>query len=810
MPISLTDFRNAARALRRTPTVTLCAISCLALGLGATTAIFSAIHQALIRQLPFRDPGRLVSLYRTVGQANDYPFSPPKFLDLARGARREELAAVAFTASLISLPDGGVRVSSTRVTGNLFSLLGVRAGRGRVIDVADDSAGQNPVAVLSDELWRRQFGSDPGVVDRTIIVDGRPTTVVGILPRGFHVPIENVELAADLWLPMRFTAVERAERGNHFLSVVGRLAPGATVASATIELRSLVDAMVAIYPEMHGESARVTLLQSDSVRNVRTPLLLMFGAVCAVLLIAAANVGSLLLARGVYRQREIAVRAALGASRWAIMRPVIAESVLLTMVGGAAGIALAWVAVRAIGKLAAAQLPQLTGLGIEMPIVVFAISTSAVVALLCGALPAWYSATVDPQDALRGGRGGSASRTQHRALGTLVIGEVALSLMLLIGASLVLRGFATLVSRDPGFDPRPMLTLSATVSPDRYPDASAVARFLRPALARIEQLPDVQSVGAISRLPYRDRDANSNTRYEGQANIDPDHFPLTEDRDVTPGFFQVTGQHLLAGRLLRWDDDDRVGVPIVVVANAALVRRDFPHQDPIGKRFYVSDTTLARIAGVVSDIPNTGPIAPPVPEVYWSYAQLRGARERGNAAFNIVVRAVRGDPVAIENSVRDAIHSVDAGAAVSAMQPMTDIIAESVGPPRFYLTLIGTFALVAVVLAMAGLYGVMSYGVAQLTRDFGIRAALGSSSSQTLRVVTLRGMRLVGIGVAAGAIGAALATRVLASLLYGVSPADVPTWLVATLVLLAAGLGASVIPAVRATKIDPIVAIRTD
>ena len=352
------------------------------------------------------------------------------------------MAAVAFTASLISLPDGGVRVSSTRVTGNLFSLLGVRAGRGRVIDVADDSAGQNPVAVLSDELWRRQFGSDPGVVDRTIIVDGRPTTVVGILPRGFHVPIENVELAADLWLPMRFTAVERAERGNHFLSVVGRLAPGATVASATIELRSLVDAMVAIYPEMHGESARVTLLQSDSVRNVRTPLLLMFGAVCAVLLIAAANVGSLLLARGVYRQREIAVRAALGASRWAIMRPVIAESVLLTMVGGAAGIALAWVAVRAIGKLAAAQLPQLTGLGIEMPIVVFAISTSAVVALLCGALPAWYSATVDPQDALRGGRGGSASRTQHRALGTLVIGEVALSLMLLIGASLVLRGFA--------------------------------------------------------------------------------------------------------------------------------------------------------------------------------------------------------------------------------------------------------------------------------------------------------------------------------------------------------------------------------
>lgn len=804
---SLADFRNAARALRRAPTVTLCAVACLALGLGSTTAIFSAIDQTLIRALPFRDPGRLVSVYRTVAQSNDYPFSPPKFLDLARGARRLELAAVAFGASLISLPDAGARISSTRVTGNLFAMLGARAQRGRLIDVADDSAGQNPVAVMSDALWHRAFGADPGVVGRTITVDGMPTTVIGTLPPGFHVPIDNVELAADLWLPMRFTAVERAERGNHFLSVLGRLTPGATVASADLELRALVEGLIVIYPEMHGESARAVPLQADTVQGVRTPLLLMFGAVCAVLLIAAANVGSLLLARGVYRQREMAVRSALGAGRWAIVRPVIAESVLLTIVGGAVGIALAWLAVRVIGTMAATQVPQLTGLAIEMRIVVFAIMLSAIVALLCGALPAWHSATVDPQDALRGGRGGGAGRTQQRALGSLVIAEVALSLVLLIGASLELRGFSSLLDRDPGFDPRPILTLTTTISPDQYGNSSSVGRFLRPTVAAIEQLPGVQSAGAISRLPYRDVDANSNVRYEGQPNIDPNRFPVIDDRDATPDIFRVTGQRLLAGRLLRWDDDDRPGVPIVVVANEALVRRDFPHDDPVGKRFYVSDTTLATIVGVVSDIPNAGPIDPPVPEVYWSYAQLR---ERGNSAFNIVVRASRGNPIAIETSVRAAIHAIDPGAAVSSMEPMTDVIAEAVGAPRFYLSLIGTFALVAVALAVAGLYGVMSYAVAQRRRELGIGAALGSPATRTLRMVTERGMRLVGVGVVVGMIGAALATRVLASLLYGVSPADARTWIFATLTLVVAGLCATIIPAVRASRVDPIVAIGTD
>jgi putative ABC transport system permease protein len=806
---ALTDFRDAVRGLRRTPAVTLCALACLTLGLGATTAIASAIDQALIRQLPFSDPGRLITVYRTAPQADNWPFSPAKFLDLARSARRQELAAVAYAVRLVSLPTEGVEVPVVRVTGNLFPMLGVRAAHGRLIGPADDSAGQPAVAVMSDEFWRRQFGASPAIVGRTFTVDGTPTTIIGILPPGVRVPNGGAELRGDLWVPTRFTAEERGRHHSNFLHVLGRLVPGATIATADLELRSLMNSMIAIYPEFRGESARAVLLQSDDVRGVRTPLLLVFGAVCAVLLIAAANVGSLMLARGVHRERETAVRTALGASQWAVMRPVLAECLILTVVGGLAGLAVAWLAVRVIGTFAAAQLPQLAGLAIELRIVVFALALSALVALVCGALPAWHSTTVDPQNALRGGSGGGASRAQHRALSALVVGEVALSLVLLIGASLVLRGFSTLVNRDPGFDPRPVLTLTATVSPQRYGDTNATRQFLRPALAAIEQLPGVQSAGAINLIPYYDWGANSTMRYEGQPNTDPEHLPLAEYRVGTPDLSRAFGQRLVAGRTLRWDDDDRPGVPRVVVVNEALARRDFPHQDAVGRRFYIgmTDTAFATIVGVVSDIPNAGPIDPPLPEVYWSYAQ---GGPRGNSTFGIIVRVARGDPAAIEHAVRAAVLSVDPGAAITRMEPMTDVMAASVGAPRFYLGLIGTFALVAVALAVAGLYGVMSYAVAQRTRELGIRAALGSSRARTLRTVAERGMRLVGIGVVGGAIGAALATRVLASLLYGVSPADALTWVVATLTLVAAGVMASLIPAVRATRVDPVIAIRTE
>jgi putative ABC transport system permease protein len=787
--------------------IAICAVLCLALGLGATTAIASAIDRALVRSLPFRDASRLVTVYRVSPQANDWPFSVPKYLDLKRGVKQiSSLGALAWSSRLLAMPDGGVQMRTIRVTGNLFPLLGVRALRGRLIDTTDDSPGQNPVVVMTDEAWRAQFNSDPGIVGRTVRLDGVPTTVVGILPPGFHVPHGMVEMHGDLWIPFIFTKDELAKRGHNFVNLVGRLAPGATVASAGLELKRLVDIMVQQYPMLRGESARAAPMQADSVNLIRTPLLLVFAAVCVVLLIAAANVGSLLLARGVHRQREMAVRTALGASRWAVMRPALAEGLLLAFVGGLVGLGLAWVAVRTIGSLASDQLPQLTGLSIEIRIVVFAVALSTIVALLCSALPAWYSATVDPQDALRGERSGGGG-VQKRALGALVAFEVALSLVLLIGASLVLRGFEALTHRDPGFDPRNLLTVTATISPERYADSTTVSRFLVPAIQAIEQIPGVRSAGAISDLPYREWGDNSNIRYEGQPGDDMEHLPLADDRQATPDFFKATGQRLVGGRLSRYDDDLRPGQSVTVVVNEALQRRDFPHGTAVGKRFYISDSTFATIVGVVSDIANAGPFDLPVPEVYWSYNMDFGGD--AETLFPLVVR-VSGDPTKYENAVRAAIHSVDPVAAVSEVGPMTDVIAKSVGAPRFYLVLLSGFALVALILAVAGLYGVMSYSVAQRTRELGIRTALGSSAVSIVGMVTSEGMKLVGVGVVAGIIGGALATRVLQSLLYGVSPANIATWAMATGALVAAGLLAAFVPAFRATLVDPVVAIKVE
>jgi putative ABC transport system permease protein len=797
---------STIRRLRRAPTVAVCAVLCLALGLGATIAIASAINQALLRPLPFRDPGRLVTVYRTEPTCDNCPFSAPKYLDLVRGSRQiQMLAATAFRTKLLSLATEATQVRAYRVTGNMFPMLGVRPFRGRLIDVGDDSVSRDNVVVMSYELWHDRFAGDPTLVGRTIRLDGVPHTVIGIAPPAFHIPHGNQNLEADLWLPMRFTTDERASRGHNFLKVQGRLAPGATVANATSDVRSLMDQMIALYPRMKGESAFATPLQADSVRLVRTPLLLIFGAVCAVLLIAAANVGSLLLARGVNRQREMAVRSAIGASRWDLMQPVIAESAVLAGLGGVLGIGLAWLAVRTIGSLAGAQVPQLVGLGIEIRVMLFAILLSTVVALICGMLPAWHSASVDPQDALRGGRGGGSGLTQQRLLAGLVVGEVALSLTLLIAASLVLRGFEKLVSRDPGFDPTRLLSLTAVISPDRYAAGEPVRRFLTPAIDAIERIPGVQSAGAISAMPYQEWGDNSTYRYEGTPD-DPEHEPVMEDRDASPDFFRATGQQLTAGRLFRADDDNRPDVPLAVVVNRALARRDFPNGDVLGKRFYWGPTRMATIVGVVSDIANFGPVDAPHPEVYWSYAQT------GNdeTVFPILVRIARGDPASVAPAVREAIHSVDPAAAVADVQPMTQRIGRSVGAPRFYLSLIATFAIVAIVLAVAGLYGVMSYTVAQRTREMGIRSALGSTSGRTLRLVAEQGMRMVGLGLVLGVVGGALVTRALESLLYGVSRADPITWVGATVALAVAGLLASLVPATRATLVDPVTAIRTD
>ena len=806
--VTMAEIRHAARSLWRSPNVTLCAILCLAVGIGATAALSSAISRALLQPLPFREPERLVAVHRITPQSGPkggWSQSPANYVDLARQSRQiEGLAAVTWGAAVINLPAEAIQASQHYVTGNFFTTLGARAELGRFIMPDDDRLESPMVGVISDELWRSSFGADPSIVGRALSIDGAPAIIVGVAPPDFRVPHGGNMLHADLWTPIRFTPERLAQRRSNNLLTFGRLAPGATVASAESELRGIFANIVREYPVLRGDNVRVALLHAESLKPVRTPLLLLFGAVCMVLLIAATNVAALLLARGVQRQREMAVRAALGASRGDALRPVLLESFILSAVSVVIGIGLAAAGVKSIGLLAAQRMPQLEGLQLDLRVLAFALALSFVVAIVCGIAPALRSARVDPQDALRGGRGGGVGREHHRALRTLVVLEISLSLVLLIGAGLVLKGFARLVGNDPGFDASRMLTLKVTTAPSRYPDQNAIVHFLEPALAGIQQVPGVEAAGTISAVPYQQWGNNSGIRYEGVPKGEPTSWPIVEQRQITPSFFDVTKQRLVSGRLLTANDDEKS--PYVVVVNEALVRRDLKGIDPVGKRFYTSDTTFGTIVGVVSDIRNAGPFADPVPEMYSTLKQ----NGSGWASFNVIVRVRSGDPAGALSGVRGAIRAADPSAAVSNALPMSDLVARSLGRPRFYFYLLGTFAGIAIVLAVAGLYGVLSYAVAQRTREIGIRSALGSSRSAIVRLIAMEGFRLVAFGLVFGLLGGAAVTRLMVFMLYGVSPLDATTWAFAAVIMLGAAMLAAVIPARRASRVDPLVAIQAE
>lgn len=803
------ELRAAVRSLARSPAMAMSAILCLGLGIGGTTAVASAISRALIQPLPMRDADRLVAVHRITpqtGPMGTWPESPGNYADLARESRTvQSLSAISSGSALVNLGTETVQASQHFVTGGLFPMLGTRAELGRLIGPADDRLDAPLVAVLSDEFWREKFHAEPSIVGRTVDIDGKPTTIIGVLPPTYRIPHGANMLQSDVWMPIRLTPDQLAMRGNNYLLMLGRLTKGATPASAQAELRALFAPLVTQYANLQDENVRVAPLVAESASVVKGPLLLLFGAVCMVLLIAATNVAALLLARGVHRQREMAVRTALGATRWHVMRPAITESLLIGALGAIVGFGLAAIGVRTIGRLAATQMPQLAGLGVDWRVIAFGVIVAFAVSLACGAAPAWRNTTIDPQDALRGGRGGGSGREQHRALRALAVFEIALSLVLLIGAGLMLRAFAGLLRKDPGFETAHVLTLTATVASARYPNGTSVRRFLDPALEAVRQVPGVQSASAINLVPYVNWGWNSNIRYEGASAADPTRWPLVEQRVVTPGFFTVTGQRLLDGRLLMPNDDDGKAAPQVVVVNQALATRDFRGQNPVGRRFYTGDTTFATIVGVVSDIRNVGPVSDPAPEMYWTYLQAG----TGDSRFPLMIRT-RGDPTKVIAAIRRAIAGVDPTAAVSDIATMPDIITQSLGRPRFFMTMLGAFAGVALALTIAGLYGVLSYAVAQRTRELGIRVALGSSPGGLVRLVTREGVMLVAAGVLVGFVASIALTRVMVSILYGVSPMDASSWGLAAACLIVPTVLATVVPALRASRADPIAAMRVE
>ncbi len=794
----------AFRSLARTPVVSTAAVISLALGLGATTAVFSAVSAALLDGMPFAEPDRLVSVFRTTPHFRNGPFAPANFLDLREQSETlESLGAVGYGTALLKRSERTYQVSARDISPYLFATLGVAPIYGRLLQAEDESANSPPVALLSYELFRSRFGADPSIVGRTIVLDGEARTVVGVLPADFRIPHRTQYLQSDVWLPLRFSPEQSEVRQSNYLLLLGRLADGRSVAEAETELVGLMAGIAEIYPGVRGESVRVGSMRAESTGPIRGPLLMLLGAVALVLLIATANVASLMLARGAQRRHEIALRTALGATRRSIVRTVLMESSVLAAVGVAFAFAVAWVGVRLIGSLGAQLYPQLHGLGLDGRVFGFAIVATALVAVLSGVLPGWRISSADPQDALRTGSSRSGmSRSQNRFLKGIVVAELAASAVLLIGAGLLISAFLGVLERSPGFETESLLTMEVNISPDRYEDVSVDEGFAKPALDAIRNLPGVLEAGTTTLIPYTGWGNNFNIRYEGVTGDDT-QLPLTESRVVSPGYFAALGVTLVDGRLFTDQEAQGDELPTLVVVNQALVRRDFPDGSAVGGRFHTSDTTFAEIIGVVSDTRNFGPIEDPHPQVYWNFmgSGMRATR------LPLVVR-VTGTPEAHATAIETALRSVDPDVAVTAVRSMDAVISDSVRRQRFFMILLGSFAAVALALTITGLYGVISYAVAQRTRELGIRAALGSTRGQTLGLVMRDALLLAAIGLAIGAVSGFGLTRLLEGMLYGVSPLSPSVWAAALASLLATAAVASSVPAFRAARVDPLEAIR--
>ncbi len=803
MPAFVGQVRIAVRSLGRTPVVTIAAVISLALGLGATTAVFSAVNAALLEGLPFYRQDRLVSVFRTTPHFRNGPFAPANFLDLrAQTATLSALGAVEYGTALLKETDGTTQVSAYGVSGDVFPLLGVTPMLGRVIGPVDEEADQPLVAMVSGELFHTRFGSDPSLIGRSVLLDGEAHTIVGVLSDEFRIPHRTQNLSSDFWVPLRFTEEQARRRRNNYLQLLGRLADGRAVAEAEAELVTLMAGIADAYPEVRGESVRAGVMQRESAGPVQAPLLLMLGAVGLVLLIATANVASLLLARGAERGHEVALRTALGASRSSIVRGVLTESGVIAAAGVALGLGIAWLSVGAIGALGARIFPQLEGLALDGRVVAFAVTITALVAIGCGIIPAWHIAKSNPQDALRSGTRAGIARSHHRFLRGLVVTEVAVSALLLLGAGLLVRSFLGLLERSPGFDSGSLLTMVVDVSPERYTDVDAIRGFLLPGLEAVRHLPGVEEAGIISRVPYINWGNNFNIRYEGVPGDDPTQLPLTESRVITPSFFNTFEMTLLRGRVFTDQDGTLEDSPPLVVVNEALVKRDFPDGKVIGKRFHTGDT-FATIIGVVADIRNVGPIRDPAPEVYWNITQGNSSWTR----FPLVVRSGT-TPTGQARAITAALKSIDPDVAVTRVLPMDDAIERSMGRQRFFMLLLGSFAGVALVLSVTGLYGVISYVVARRTRELGIRAALGSTRGRTIGLVLRDAVTLALVGLVVGAAAGAGLTRLLTGMLYGVSPMNPMVWGLALATLFTTAVIASYIPALRAARVDPLEAIR--
>jgi len=801
------DLRFALRTLVKNPGFTVVAVIALALGIGANSAIFSVVNAILLRPLPYKSPNQLVVIWENathLGFPKDTP-SPANFLDWrGQSTLFEGMAAFAersFNLTGVGEPE---RLDGRRVSANLFDVLGVKPIIGRTFVSQEDQPGTK-VVLLNESLWKRRFGGDPGVIGRAVNLNGQPYTIVGVLPHTVHLPTSG-NWRDQVWVPLAFPSEEAASRSAHYLEVIARMKPGVTLPKAQAEMDTIAARLAQQYPETNTRiGAVVRPLHEEIVGKMKSPLLILLGAVAFVLLIACANVANLLLARAAVRQKEIALRLALGANRLRLTKQLLVESVLLSLLGGVVGLGLAYFGLNVLARFIPTNVAQADTISIDVKVLLFTLAVAVVTGLIFGLVPATQASHFNLNETLKeGGRDSGAGARGKRLRNSLVIAEVAISFILLVGAGLLINSFIHLRNLDPGFRADHLLALNVDLSEVKYPDTQRRTTFFVEVTRRVRTLPGVQSVAVAGNLPLTVNGDSTFIAVEGILDPPVDQWPDVIYRTVGPGYFATMGIPLVRGR--DFNDQDTLDTTPIVVISEKTAKHYWPNENPIGKRLKPGATTNTTpwrtVIGVVKDVRQNDFIAEPKMQMYFSYRQVK------DLVANALVVRTSVDPLSLGTSVRNAIWSVDKDQTVANIDSMEHIVAGAVARQRFSMLMLAIFAGLALALAAVGIYGVMSYSVAQQTREIGIRIALGAQRRDVLRMTVKEGLKLVGVGLLIGLTSAFVLTRVMESLLFGISATDPVTFGIICVVLLMVAALASYIPALRATTVDPMIALR--
>jgi len=827
----LQDLKYGVRMLAKAPGFTAVAILTLALGIGANTAIFSVVNAVLLRPLSYKDSATLFNVwgkFEKEGLPQNW-ISEPEYWDLIdRNEPFSQIAAYALggSANLTSADARPVQVSSAGATASLLPMLGVTPALGRIFTAAEDQPGHSHFALLSYSLWRSQFGADPNVVTKSIQLDGETYSVVGVLPKRFSLGGKQ-----DLWTPLGLNRAKPRDRGSHYMRVVARLKPGVDSAQASVALTRLADYLRSAYPGNYGHGADkefgmyMVPVKEQLVSKLRPALLVLLGAVAFVLLIACANVANLLLAHASSREKELAIRAALGAGRARLIRQLLTESLILALAGGLLGLALAYWGVGALRALAPANTPRMDEVHLDPLVLAFTFGVSLLTGLFFGLAPAWHIARTDLRETLNeAGRGTSATGGSRRLRAVLVVSELALAVLLLVGAGLLIRSFSRLLEVSPGFQTQHLLTLELSLAEKTYPDGPPVQKFFTQLMARVKTLPGIQSAGAVSQMPLSDNYTSGSVFFEDTSIPDVPRLPELgnlpfmeiDQRVATPGYFAAMQIPLVRGRLL--NDADNASAPLVAVVDLNFAHRFWPHGDAIGQHVAIDTTPTGKpdvqskdprwrtIVGVVGHVKHYALDVEGREQIYFPHQQpLYGAFVPRD--MTLAVRTSL-DPASVTNAIREQVAALDKDLPLYNIATMDQLVSTSVAQPRLNLSLLVAFAALALILAAVGVYGVMAYAVTQRTHEIGIRMALGALPADVLRQVLVEGGRLAAFGVALGLLAALALTRLMSTLLFGVKPTDPVTFAVVAATLVCVALAACYVPARRATCVDPIIALR--